>query len=132
VQLNRRRLTDEQVTGLRYLCITIIYVSSTGDMFITGVAESLLMPMILAGLSVAGAFTGIALRIRAFLYMGLSFLLLSIVSMVWHAARNINHVWPWWAFGIGLGLAILTVLGVFEKKRTEVQGWLGEFRTWEA
>ena len=132
VQLNRRRLTDEQVTGLRYLCITLIYVSSTGDMFITGVAKSLLMPMILAGLSVAGAFAGIALRVRAFLYLGLSFLLLSIVSMVWHAARNINHVWPWWAFGIGLGLAILTVLGVFEKKRKEVQGWLGEFRTWEA
>jgi hypothetical protein len=131
VQLNRQRLSDEQVTGLRYLCITVIYVSSTSDMFITGIGESLAMPMILAALSVAGAFAGILLRIRAFLYMGLSFLMLSIISMVWHAARNINHVWPWWAFGIGLGLAILTLLGVFEKKRTEAQVLFERFQQWE-
>jgi len=131
VHLNRERLTEEQVTGILYFCITLIYLSSTTDMFITGIAESLAMPMIPAALSVAGAFAGILLRVRAFLYLGSSFLLLSIVSMVWHAARNINHVWPWWAFGIGLGLAILTVLGVFEKKRPEVQLLLDEFRHWE-
>jgi hypothetical protein len=33
--------------------------------------------------------------------------------------------------GIGLGLAILTLLGVFEKKRKEVQLLLDEFRHWE-
>jgi hypothetical protein len=131
VQLNRRGLSEEQVTGIRYLCTMIIYVSSTGDMFITGIGENLALPMILAGLSVFGALAGIALRVRAFLYLGLSFLLLSIVSMVWHAARHINHVWPWWAFGIGLGLAILTLLGVFENKRKEVQALLERVRRWE-
>jgi hypothetical protein len=131
VQLNRRQLSDEQVTGIRYLCTMIIYVSSTGDMFITGIGENLALPMILAGLSVLGALAGIALRVRAFLYLGSSFLLLSIVSMVWHAARHINHVWPWWAFGIGLGLAILALLGVFENKRKEVQALLDNVRRWE-
>jgi hypothetical protein len=129
---NRDRLTGRQLTAIRYLCISTIYVSSTGDMFIAGVGRSLAMPMILAGLSVAGAFAGIALRVRAFLYLGLSFLLLSLVSMVAHAARNINHVWPWWAFGIALGLAILTLLGVFEKKRNEVLATLEKLRQWEA
>jgi hypothetical protein len=51
--------------------------------------------------------------------------------MVWHAARHINHVWPWWAFGIGLGLAILALLGVFENKRKEVQALLENVRRWE-
>jgi hypothetical protein len=131
VQLNRHRVNEEQVTGIRYLCTMIIYVSSTGDMFITGIGENLALPMILAGLSVLGALAGIALRVRAFLYLGSSFLLLSIVSMVWHAARHINHVWPWWAFGIGLGLAILALLGVFENKRKEVQALLENVRRWE-
>ena len=131
-QWHRKQLAEAQLTGIRYLCMIVIYVSSTGDMFITGVAESLWMPMILAGLSVAGVFAGIMLRIRAFVYLGSSFLLLSMVSMVWHAARNIGHVWPWWAFGIALGLAILTFFGVFEKKRKEVLHLVGEFRQWDA
>jgi len=41
--------------------------------------------------------------------------------MVWHAARNIGQVWPWWAFGIAMGLAILALLAAVEKKRDE---WL--------
>jgi hypothetical protein len=71
------------------------------------------------------------MRVRAFLYLGSSFLLLSLVSMVWHAAQNIGHVWPWWAFGIALGLAILTLFGVFEKKRNEALQLLDGLRQWE-
>jgi hypothetical protein len=130
-QVNRERLQESQLTAIRYLAITLIYVSSTGEMFITGVADSLLMPMILAGLSILGALAGIVLRVRAFLYLGTSFLLLSIISMVWHAAQNIGHVWPWWVFGIAMGLIILTIFGMFEKKRQEVLQLLNELRQWE-
>ena len=130
-QVNRKRLSEAQLTSIRYLAVTMIYVSSTGEMFITGVAESLWLPMVLALLSVAGVFAGILMRVRAFLYLGSSFLLLSMVSMVWHAAQNIGHVWPWWAFGIALGLAILTVFGLFEKNRNETLRLLDELRRWE-
>ncbi len=130
-QINRDRLSEAQLTAIRYLAVTVIYVSSTGEMFLQGVGESLWLPMVLAALSVLGVFAGILMRVRAFLYLGASFLLLSLVSMVWHAARNIGHVWPWWAFGIALGLAILALFGVFEKKRNEVLGVLEEMREWE-
>lgn len=130
-QINRERLGEAQLTAIRYLCVTIIYVSSTGEMFLTGVAESLWMPMVLATLSVVGVMAGIMMRIRAFLYLGSSFLLLSMVSMVWHAAQNINHVWPWWAFGIVLGLVILTMFGLFEKKRNETLRLLDELKQWD-
>ena len=40
---------------------------------------------------VAGALLGIMLRIRAFLYLGASFTLMALISMVWHAARAIEH-----------------------------------------
>jgi hypothetical protein len=130
-QLNRKNLDQAQLTGIRYLCVMIIYVSSTGEMFINGVAENLVLPMVLAGLSVMGVFAGILMRIRAFLYLGSSFLLLSMVSMVWHAQQRFDHVWPWWMFGIVLGLAILCILGLFEKKRNEALRVLNELRQWE-
>ncbi|HEV8001698.1 MAG TPA: hypothetical protein VGP63_17565, partial [Planctomycetaceae bacterium] len=95
-QLNRDRLDEKVLASVRYFAITLIYVSSTGEMFQHGIGKTLWLPMVLAGLSVLGVLAGIALRVRAFLYLGTSFLLLSIVSMVWHASRSIGHVWPWW------------------------------------
>ncbi len=130
-QIHRRQLSDAQLGALRYAMILQIYVSSAGEMFLTGVGQNLWMPMVLATLSVAGALCGIMLRIRAFLYLGASFLLLAIVSMVSHAAQHINHVWPWWAFGLALGLAILTLFGLFEKRRQEMLDLVGQMKTWE-
>lgn len=129
--LNRARLSSSQLAAVRYLAISVIYVSSTGEMFLAGAGENLWLPMVLATLSVAGVLVGILLHIRAFLYLGSSFLMVSMISMVWHAARNIGHVWPWWAFGILLGMAILTLFGLFEKKRNDMLKILDEFRTWE-
>jgi hypothetical protein len=129
-QLNRDRLSREQLTAVRYLALTIIYLSSTGQIWLS-LGESLWPPMLLATLSVVGILAGIGLRVRAFLYQGMSFLLLSVLSMVWHAARNIGHVWPWWAFGVVLGLSILALFGVFEKKRPEVLALIERQRDWE-
>jgi hypothetical protein len=130
-QLNRERLDDKALASLRYFAMTAIYVSSTGEMFQHGIGTTLWLPMLLAGLSVLGVLAGIVLRVRAFLYLGTSFLVLSIVSMVWHAARSIGHVWPWWVFLFALGVGLLTLFGVFEKKRPEVLALVGSLREWE-
>jgi hypothetical protein len=130
-QLNRDRLSEGTLASIRYFAITTIYVSSTGEMFQHGIGTTLWLPMVLAGLSVLGVLAGIMLRVRAFLYLGTSFLLLSMVSMVWHAARSIGDVWPWWAFLFVLGLALLTLFGVFEKKRPEMLALIEQLRAWE-
>jgi hypothetical protein len=130
-QLNRDRLDARSLASLRYFAMTAIYVSSTGEMFQHGIGTTLWLPMVLAGLSVLGVLAGIVLRVRAFLYLGTSFLILSIVSMVWHAARSIGHVWPWWVFLFSLGVGLLTLFGVFEKKRPEVLALVGSLREWE-
>lgn len=129
--LNREKLNESQLTSIRYFSTIAIYVSSTGDMFITGVANSLWLPLILCGLSVLGIFAGMLLRVRAFLYVGTSFLVLSIVSMIWHASQSLGHIWPWWAFGIGLGICILTLFGLFEKRRNEMLELVGKLKTWD-
>lgn len=129
--LNREKLNTAQLTAIRYFATMSIYISSTGDMFIAGVADSLLPPVILCSLSVLGVFAGMMFRVRAFLYAGSSFLVLSIVSMIWHASQSLGHVWPWWAFGIGLGICILTLFGMFEKRRNEMLELVGQLKTWD-
>tara|TARA_R110002111_G_scaffold261492_1_gene334524 strand:- start:38860 stop:44970 length:6111 start_codon:yes stop_codon:yes gene_type:complete len=129
--LNRNRLSPVQITAIRYFSTITIYVSSTGDMFIAGVANSLWLPVILCGLSVLGILVGMMLRVRAFLYVGASFLTLSIVSMIWHASQSFGHIWPWWAFGIGLGICILTLFGMFEKRKNEMLELVGKLKHWD-
>jgi hypothetical protein len=134
--INRARLSDAALISVRYICVMIIYLSSAGEMFMKLVVadgvDDWLRPIILASLAVVGIFAGILLRVRAFLYLGASFLLLSIVAMVWNAGRLVQHTWPWWVFGITLGLAILVVFGVFEKHRREVQSVIARLRQWDA
>lgn len=129
--LNREKLSSSQITAIRYFSTITIYISSTGDMFIAGVADNLLLPVILCGLSVTGILLGMLFRVRAFLYVGSSFLTLSIVSMIWHASQSLGHVWPWWAFGIGLGICILTLFGMFEKRKNEMLDLVGKLKSWD-
>ncbi len=135
--LNRDRLSDNTLTAIRYICVMIIYLSSTGEMFMklmesnADAPERWLRPLILTFLSVSGIFAGILMRVRAFLYLGASFLLMSIVGMVWNAYKAVGHVWPWWAFGISMGIFILVLFGLFEKHRHDVQRLIDRLRQWE-
>jgi hypothetical protein len=115
--LNEERLSKEQMAGIRYLSLITIYVSSTADIFINGVANSPWLPLILGSFSLAGIFAGIVFRIRGMLLMGSIFLLLSIVTMIWYASANFGWTWLWYVFGIATGVAILLTFAVFEKKK---------------
>ena len=90
------------------------------EIFISGIGENLAPPIILAVLSLTGILVGMILRTKAFLYFGTLFLFMSMLSMVAHAQQALGHVWPWWAFGIGTGIAILVMFGVIEKRKNEL------------
>lgn len=130
VQLNRRLLTPTQVSFARYASVAVIYVSSTSEVFLAGIGENLLAPMLLMVFSVAGVLIGIAMRVRIYLYLGSAFLFVSIVSMITVAHRQ-TGIWVWWVFGIGLGIAIISVFALFEKKRPEMLAWVEKIRNWE-
>lgn len=130
--LNRDRLNATQMTNLRYITLSVIYVSSTAEIFIRGVALSPWQPMVLMVLAAAGVLAGILLRVRAFLYLGSSFLLISIVSMIWHASANFGWTWLWYVTGILAGLGIILLFAMFEKKRSELLRLVEGLRTWEA
>ncbi|MGQ0763532.1 MAG: hypothetical protein ACT4OT_16170 [Acidobacteriota bacterium] len=129
--LNRKNFSDAQMSGIRYLCLITIYVSSTADIFINGIAQSPWLPLVLAGLSIAGVFGGIMFRIRAFLLLGSIFLLLSIATMINYASVNFHWTWLWYVAGIVTGAMIIATFAVFEKKRAEVLRVVDELKDWK-
>ncbi|HEX4608683.1 MAG TPA: hypothetical protein VH092_10805, partial [Urbifossiella sp.] len=96
-----------------------------------GIGNSVWLPVVLAVFCVAGILAGIALRVRAFLFLGVGFLLLDIFAMIWHAAVDLAQTWVWYASGIVLGAAILALFAVFEKRKNEVRGVVEELRRWD-
>jgi hypothetical protein len=130
-ELNRARLAPDQLRGFRYASLAAVYVSSTADIFLSGVGHSPWLPLVLAALAVAGVMAGLSLRIRSFLFLGTGFLALAVVAMIWNAAVNLHWTWLWYVAGIVLGLMILTVFALFEKKREEMLAMVDGLRAWE-
>jgi hypothetical protein len=119
--VNRHRLTEDVSNAMRYAGIAMIYVASTADMFIAGIGNSLWLPVVLAVLCVIGVIAGIMLRVRAFVYLGVAFLVLDVFSMIWHAAVDLQQTWVWYVSGIILGVLVLALFAYLEKRRTHAE-----------
>lgn len=129
--INRRQLSDSQMTAIRYGSSMAIYLSSTADIFVNGVAQAPWLPVVLAGLSVLGILAGILLRVRAFLLLGTGFLALAMFTVIWYAAVDLEQTWIWYASGILLGLAILVLFAFFEKRRQDILEVVERLKQWE-
>jgi hypothetical protein len=129
--LNRDRLSEAQTATVRYVASLAIYVSSTTDILLTGVAQAPWLPLALAGLSILGIFAGFLLRVRGFLFLGLGFLTLALFTIVWYAAVDLHQTWLWSASGIVAGILILALFAVFEKKREEVLQMVEQLKGWK-
>ena len=110
--------------------LSAIYISSTADMFIAGLGNSWSLPLVLMLLSVAGMLAGIWLRVRSFLFLGLTFLVLDALSMIWYAAHDLHNTWLWYLCGIALGAAILAMFAVFEKRRGDILAAVERMQAW--
>ncbi len=79
-----------------------------------------------------GIFAGILFRVRAFLYLGVSFLLVALFTIIWHAAVELEMTWIWWVSGIVTGVLIIALFGLFEKKRDDMLRLVEQVKQWEA
>ncbi len=130
--LNRRQLNQQQLTTIRYLSAIVIYAASTADIFITGVAAAPWLPGVLAAFAIAGIFAGIMFRVRAFLFLGTTFLMVALLTVIWYAAVELDHTWIWWVSGIIAGVLIIALFGLFEKQRDSVMRVVENLRQWES
>jgi len=128
--LDRRRLSDAQRAAIRYVALSVIYVSSTTE-FWRGIGQSVALPLVTIFLAVLGVLAGILLRVRSFLYLGVTFLLVVIVRMIVYAAFEQEQIWIFWACCILLGAAIIALFAVFEKRRNDVLAAMQRFKQWQ-
>ncbi|HBO42472.1 MAG TPA: hypothetical protein DD670_00740, partial [Planctomycetaceae bacterium] len=124
------RLKEAQSAAIRYMALSVIYVSSTVE-FMRGVGESIWLPLVLIGLSLAGVLLGILLRVRSFVYLGVTFLLVVLVRMILYAAFEQGQMWVFWSACVCLGAMIIGLFAVLEKRRNDVLAALDKFRRWE-
>jgi hypothetical protein len=89
------------------------------------------MAFVLAALAAAGVFVGIAARVRSFLFLGSAFAFIAVIAMIRIAALQVHAVWPWLVAGVLLGVLIVVIFALFEKKRSEMLGMLEKLRDWE-
>ena len=127
---HRDRLAIEVAAGLRYGGLALLYLSSTADLIPAGPGESAPLLLVLSVLSVIGVVAGILLRIRAYLYLGSGFLILVLFRMIWHAAVERDQTWIWWACGILLGILVLVLFALLERRGQKMRDALELFRQW--
>ena len=78
----------------------------------------------------AAAYAALTLRPSPLLSTRSAFLLLAMVTMIWHASAMYQMTWLWYVAGICLGSAIIVLFAVFEKKRAKMLELIDELRRW--
>lgn len=129
--LSAGRLSREQSAAVRYLSLSVVYLSSSADMFIAGIGNSVLLPLVLLSLSVAGILAGMALRVQSFLYLGVTFVLVVVAALLEHVTIALGQTWVLWLSVVAMGALLLALFGVFEKRRNDVLAAMDRFKTWQ-
>jgi hypothetical protein len=130
-QIHHRKLGVEQIRTVRYSCLAAIYLSSTADIMLNGVRVEPWLPMVLAGLAIVGVLAGIAWRVRPFLYLGMTFLMIAVLTMIWTAQQDLHWTWLWYVAGLGAGVALLVLFGLFEKRHEQMTRLLERLKQWQ-
>ncbi|MGJ0483448.1 MAG: hypothetical protein ACR65R_02805 [Methylomicrobium sp.] len=115
LQLHRRELKPSVMMSARLAATSSIYACATLDVFLL---PDLKVFVLALGLSMAGVILGIALRIRAFLYAGVAFMLLNVFG-------QLLRFYPDQALGkavvlMGAGMAILCAMIWFNLKKNQI------------
>jgi hypothetical protein len=127
------RLSRAQSTTIRYLATAVIYVSATSDMFIDGLQRSMPWgPLTLLGLSLLGMLAGMMFRVRSFLALGVTFLVVTLATMLYYAGFMHEQYWVLYAAGIVAGALLLALFGLVEKRKQDVLGAIDRLKHWEA
>lgn len=129
--LYRDRLEPAVSSGIRYAATLVIYISSTADILLQQIGTNIFGPIVLILLALFGMAAGVVLRVRPFLYLGALFVFVGVTSMVWHAHKSIDAVWPWWVFGITTGICLLGGLMAIEKNKPKLREYANSLSTWQ-
>lgn len=132
VQLHRNDLKPPVLTALRLAASGCILAVSTSEVFFTK-EPSIVQFILVLMLSLAGITLGISLRIKPFIYVGLSFLVVNVVGQLglqFHREAGVMRA----IILIGVGLVVLAMMIFFNIHRERILNRYRRFsvdETWE-
>ncbi|MEI6706485.1 MAG: hypothetical protein WCK96_05030 [Methylococcales bacterium] len=135
LHLHSRELKPSVLMGSRLAAISSIYACATADVFLRD-QQNIIVFILAMGLSIAGILLGIALRTRAFLYAGVSFLLLNVIgqALLFYSKQGLEPLNIAIVLMV-MGAAILGFMYWFEDKKVAILQRINviqaEMQTWE-
>ncbi|CDH44654.1 hypothetical protein [Candidatus Contendibacter odensensis] len=115
LHLHRHELRPKVLNGARLAALSLLYAGAGLDVFLR---PELGVFVLALGLAFIGIIFGIALRIRAFLYAGVAFLLLNVIGQLlrFYPEQNLSRA----LILLGLGTAITLGMVIFNLKREAI------------
>jgi len=115
LQLHRNDLRNKELMASRLAAVTVLYTSATLDVYLQAGISIFILAMLL---SFAGVLIGIALRVRAYLYAGTSFMLLNVVGQFlrFYPEQMLAKA----IFMMVAGASIIAAMVWFNLKRAEI------------
>ncbi len=115
LHLHRRELRPNVLNGARLAALSALYAGAGLDVFLRPALSVFVLALALA---LTGAILGIALRIRAFLYAGIAFLVLNVSGQLvrFYPEQGMSRA----LILIGLGAAITAGMVVFNLQREAI------------
>ena len=133
-QIFKSQLTRSQLISIRYMSLTLVYLTASFDMIANWASNDHLQEMIILGvLSLLGVGFGALFRIPQFVYLGLVFLIMTLLSMVIsviYAGGELNEI-ALFVSVIGVGILILIALSARDKYQEKLKRWIDKIDSWE-
>jgi hypothetical protein len=109
---------------------------ATGLIGLTALYQSdaqFILGIVTVGIGLLFSLAGIALKVRAFLYIGTLTMVLKMLRLAWLFIDQ--QPYALWGIGIGIGILLTFIAANFEARRTQIsqltQDWGQELETWE-
>jgi len=115
LHLHRRELRPKVLNGARLAALSTLYAGAGLDVFLR---PELWIFVLALGLALLGIVVGVALRIRAFLYAGVAFLVLNVIGQLlrFYPDQSLSRA----LILLGLGAAITAGMVAFNLKREAI------------
>lgn len=123
----------EQRHWLRSLAVGLLSLTLFYQAEMEADPTALLIRLLSLGIAIGLVFSGLVLRVRAFLYVGTGTFILAVLRVLWLFINNYSLLL--WAVGIVIGLLFIWLAATFEARRNQMnalmQYWLSELAHWE-
>jgi len=134
-QIFKEKLTKKQISLIRYMCLTLIYLTASFQMIADWASSDghINQMLLLGAFSLIGIGCGAVFKIPQFIYLGMIFLVMTLVSMVISAIEAAGDFQKIVMFLVVIlvGVLILLVIILRDKFEKQLKAWIEHMDSWD-